>query len=53
LSPETDTLSYEVKGKYNPDVYKYCAGYRYEDKTIVSFRTRILVEPDIRIWVIF
>jgi len=37
LSPETDTLSYEINGKYNPDVYKYCAGYRYEDKTIVGF----------------
>ena len=37
LSPETDTLSYEISGKYNPDVYKYCAGYRYEDKTIVGF----------------
>ncbi len=37
LSPETDTLSYELNGKYNPDVYKYCAGYRYEDKTIVGF----------------
>ncbi len=37
LSPETDSLSYEVNGKYNPDVYKYCAGYRYEDKTIVGF----------------
>ncbi|MDQ1098714.1 putative alpha-1,2-mannosidase [Chryseobacterium camelliae] len=37
LSPETDTLSYAVKGKYNGDVYKYCAGYRYEDKTIVGF----------------
>jgi predicted alpha-1,2-mannosidase len=37
LSPETDTLSYEINGKYNGDVYKYCAGYRYEDKTIVGF----------------
>ena len=37
LSPETDTLSYEVNGKYNGDVYKYCAGYKYEDKTIVGF----------------
>ncbi|MDR6517226.1 GH92 family glycosyl hydrolase [Chryseobacterium camelliae] len=37
LSPETDTLSYAVNGKYNGDVYKYCAGYRYEDKTIVGF----------------
>lgn len=37
LSPDTDTISYELNGKYNPDVYKYCAGYRYEDKTIVGF----------------
>ncbi|WP_443947217.1 GH92 family glycosyl hydrolase [Pedobacter sp. AW1-32] len=37
LSPETDTLSYEVNGKYNGDVYKYCAGYKYEDKTIIGF----------------
>lgn len=37
LSPDTDTISYERDGKYNPDVYKYCAGYQYEDKTIVGF----------------
>lgn len=37
LSPETDTLPYEVNGKYNKDVYKYCAGYQYTDKTIVGF----------------
>ena len=37
LSPDTDTLSYEINGKYNGDVYKYCAGYKYEDKTIVGF----------------
>ncbi|MRG47365.1 glycoside hydrolase family 92 protein [Chitinophaga sp. SYP-B3965] len=37
LSPETDTLPYEMNGKYNPDVYKYCAGYQYTDKTIVGF----------------
>lgn len=37
LSPETDTISYEISGKYNGDVYKYCAGYKYEDKTIVGF----------------
>ncbi len=37
LSPDTDTLSYELNGKYNGDVYKYCAGYQYEDKTIVGF----------------
>jgi predicted alpha-1,2-mannosidase len=37
LSPDTDTLSYEVNGKYNKDMYKYCAGYQYTDKTIVGF----------------
>ncbi len=37
LSPDTDTIPYEVNGRYNPDVYKYCAGYQYEDKTIVGF----------------
>ncbi|MET3112479.1 putative alpha-1,2-mannosidase [Pedobacter sp. CG_S7] len=37
LSPDTDTLSYELNGKYNKDMYKYCAGYQYTDKTIVGF----------------
>ncbi len=37
LSPDTDTLMYEQNGKYNPDMYKYCAGYQYTDKTIVGF----------------
>jgi len=37
LSPDTDTLSYETDGKYNPDVYKYCAGYQYDDPTIIGF----------------
>jgi predicted alpha-1,2-mannosidase len=37
LSPETDTLSYEHNGKYNGPVYKYCAGYQYDDPTIVGF----------------
>jgi hypothetical protein len=26
LSPDTDTIPNEVDGKYNKDVYKYCAG---------------------------
>lgn len=37
LSPDTDTIPYEMNGKYNPDVYKYCAGYQYSDKTICGF----------------
>ena len=37
LSPDTDTIPYGVNGRYNPDVYKYCAGYKYDDETIVGF----------------
>lgn len=37
LSPDTDTLSYEHNGKYNGPVYRYCAGYQYDDPTIVGF----------------
>lgn len=37
LSPETDTVQYEHNNKYNKDVYKYCSGYQYDDKTIVGF----------------
>ena len=37
LSPDTDTIPYAVNGKYNPDVYKYCAGYQHDDHTIVGF----------------
>lgn len=37
LSPDTDTIPYAVNGKYNPEVYRYCAGYQYDDKTIVGF----------------
>ncbi|HVU94339.1 MAG TPA: GH92 family glycosyl hydrolase [Puia sp.] len=37
LSPDTDTLSYEVNGRYNKSIYQYCAGYQYDDKTIVGF----------------
>ncbi|MDA3944859.1 MAG: GH92 family glycosyl hydrolase [Bacteroidetes bacterium] len=37
LSPDTDTVAYEKDGKYNPDVYAYCAGYQYDDPNIVGF----------------
>ncbi len=37
LSPETDTVWYSYGNGYNPDVYRYCSGYQYEDKTIVGF----------------
>jgi len=38
LSPDTDTADYSLDGRtYNPDVYRYCAGYQYGDSTIVGF----------------
>ena len=37
LSPDTDTIPHNVNGVYQPEVYQYCAGYRYHDKTIVGF----------------
>ncbi|MEW6194954.1 MAG: GH92 family glycosyl hydrolase [Bacteroidota bacterium] len=37
LSPETDTAMYSYGSGYNPEVYRYCAGYQYADKTIVGF----------------
>jgi predicted alpha-1,2-mannosidase len=37
LSPDTDTIPMFTNGKYDPDVYKYCAGYNYDDNTIVGF----------------
>lgn len=37
LSPETDTIQYSIGKGYVKDVYRYCAGYQYSDKTIVGF----------------
>jgi predicted alpha-1,2-mannosidase len=37
LSPDTDTVPYAVNGRYNGEVYRYCAGYQYNDNTIVGF----------------
>ena len=37
LSPDTDTIPYATNGVYNKEVYRYCAGYQYTDKTIVGF----------------
>jgi predicted alpha-1,2-mannosidase len=37
LSPDTDEQPHNIGGKYNKDTYKYCAGYQYDDKTIVGF----------------
>jgi len=37
LSPDTDEQPYLIGGKYNRETYRYCAGYQYDDKTIVGF----------------
>lgn len=37
LSPETDTIPQNVGGKYQGQVYEYCAGYQHADNTIVGF----------------
>ena len=37
LSPETDTIPQNIDGKYQTKVYSYCAGYQYDDPTIVGF----------------
>ena len=37
LSPDTDMIPHNIDGKYQPRTYDYCAGYQYEDKTIVGF----------------
>ena len=37
LSPDTDEQPQNIGGKYNPAAYRYCAGYQYDDKTIVGF----------------
>ena len=37
VSPDTDTIPHNVGGTYVPEVYTLCAGYRYNDPTIVGF----------------
>ncbi|MDR0660433.1 MAG: GH92 family glycosyl hydrolase [Prevotellaceae bacterium] len=37
LSPDTEMIPHNINGKYQPDAYRYCAGYQYDDLTIVGF----------------
>jgi len=37
LSPDTDTIPHNINGVYQADAYRYCAGYQYDDRTIVGF----------------
>lgn len=37
LSPQTNFVPLLKDGKYNPEVYEYCAGYQYRDSLIYGF----------------
>jgi predicted alpha-1,2-mannosidase len=37
LSPETNIEPMFKNGKYNPETYKYCSGYQYDDTRIYGF----------------
>lgn len=37
LSPATNQVPFHIDGKYNPETYRYCAGYQYSDSTIFGF----------------
>ena len=37
LSPDTDNVPHNIDGVYQKRTYEYCAGYRWQDKTIVGF----------------
>ena len=37
VSPDTDTIPQNVAGRYQAEVYSLCAGYRWEDPTLVGF----------------
>lgn len=37
LSPDTEVVPHNIDGVYQKDAYRYCAGYQYDDPTIVGF----------------
>ncbi|MCL2042209.1 MAG: GH92 family glycosyl hydrolase [Bacteroidales bacterium] len=37
LSPDTEMIPHNIDGVYQPEAYRYCAGYQYDDKTIIGF----------------
>ena len=37
LSPDTENVPHNIDGVYQQDAYRYCAGYQYDDPTIVGF----------------
>ena len=36
LSPDTENVPHNIDGKYQPETYQYCAGYRWSDETILG-----------------
>ena len=37
LSPDTEMIPHNINGVYQPNAYDYCAGYQYDDTTILGF----------------
>ena len=37
LSPDTEMVPHNIDGRYQPEAYRYCAGYQWDDPTIVGF----------------
>ncbi len=37
LSPNTNAVAHNIAGRYQKDAYRYCAGYQYDDTTIMGF----------------
>ena len=37
LSPDTGNVPHNINGVYQKDTYRYCAGYNYQDSTIIGF----------------
>ena len=37
LSPDTEMIPHNIDGVYQPKAYEYCAGYQYDDPTILGF----------------
>lgn len=37
LSPDTEMVPHNIDGVYQTEAYRYCAGYQYDDPTIIGF----------------
>lgn len=41
LSPDTEMVPHNIDGKYQPEAYRYCAGYRTTTRRSSASRTHI------------